>query len=200
MAEELVDFTDIGKTLNFGMPVSTAPKFKGAKVYRDPADNLSKIPFNVIVTESYVPNVHWSLLGYEREPDEQYIPAARDITAKVRRLTHINPKPIFDPGLNEVDMPCHAKLTGDFIIDALVTGQKISFEDPDDMNILADWIDQFLKSYKDVDLSRFPDRKAFNDNAKKALQMLRGNLLRKEDWEERVNPRPLTLADIIAHM
>ena len=155
---------------------SRKPVYQGYSVYRDVADNLSKIDFPVIVTEGYNPNVHWS---YLREGA---------------------PPPIFDPGPNMIAAECEARLSGDFIIDALVNGQFLEFKNPEDMDVLADWIDQFLKSYQGIDLTRYPDRAAFNANAKKALEMLRSNLLRKEHWEQEVNPRPLSLAEIIAYM
>lgn len=152
------------------------PVYKGHTVYRDMADNLSKIKFPVTVTESYNPNVHYSLLREGAPP------------------------PIFNPGPMDSGAACDAMLSGDFIIDALVSGQDLSFKNPDDMSILADWIEAYLKSYEALDLTRFPDRLAFNANAKKALAMLRGNLTRKEHWEQEVNPSPLTLAEIIANM
>ena len=152
------------------------PMYKGGTVYRDMADNLSKIKFPVIVTESYNPNIHYSLM--------------RDGA----------PPPIFDPGSNDIDMPCKAMLSGDFIIDALVTGQQISFENPDDMTILADWIDQYIQTYEGVDLTKFPDRMVFIENAKKARNMLRGNITRKDSWDQTVKPSPLTLAEIIANL
>lgn len=196
-----LDFKDIGKELSFGFSEKErSPVYKGNKVYRDMADNLSKVKFDVIVTEGYVPNVHWSLLGYETEPRERMVYGARGIEAKVKKLTSIPAQPIADPGDNGMNMPCHAKLTGDFIIDALVSGQQLSFKDPNDMDVLADWIDRYLKSYEGLDLTRFPDRKAFNENAKKALGMLRGNILKKEEWNEEVHPAPFTLAEIIANL
>lgn len=188
-----IKFEDLRKALSFGVPTSQqAPAYKGKTVYRDMADNLSKIPFDVIVTEGYNPNVHWSMMGYDTDPQ------GPDYFKRVGKK--IQPRPIFDPSPAEIDVPCRAKLTGDFIIDALVSGQKLSFVDPDDMHILADWIEKYLKSYEIVDLTRFPDRKAFNENAKKALSMLRGNLVRKSNWEEEVRPSPLTLAEIIANL
>ena len=153
-----------------------APSFRGGTVYRDMADNLSKIKFPVTVTEAYTPNVHYSLLREGAPP------------------------PIFDPGPSESGALCHASLSGDFIIDALCTGQYISFDHPEDMAVLADWIEKYLKSYESIDLTRFPDRMSFNANAKKALGMLRGNIVRKENWEQEVHPSPLTLAEIIANM
>lgn len=152
------------------------PVYKGSVVYRDMADNLAKVKFPVIVTEAYNPNIHYSLLREGAPP------------------------PIYTPGPNEIDARCDAMLTGDFIIDALVNGQFLEFKNPEDMDVLADWIDQFLKSYQGIDLTRYPDRAAFNANAKRALEMLRSNLLRKEHWEQEVNPRPLSLAEIIAYM
>jgi hypothetical protein len=155
---------------------SGLPSYNGGKIYRDMADNLSKIKFPVTVTESYTPNVHYSLLREGAPP------------------------PVFDPGPSEAGALCHASLSGDFIIDALCSGQYLSFDNPDDMAILADWIDKYLKSYESIDLTRFPDRLSFNANAKKALGMLRGNITRKGLWEQEVNPAPLTLAEIIANM
>lgn len=152
------------------------PRYKGRVVYRDMADNLSLVKFPVIVTESYNPNVHWS---YMREGA---------------------PPPISSPSVYMEKVPCHAMLSGQYIIDALVSGQELSFEDPDDMEVLADWIEQFLKSYDGVDLTRFPDRKMFNENARRALNMMRGNISRKHDWEETVNPKPIGILDLIAHM
>lgn len=154
----------------------SGPKYKGQTVYRDMADNLSKIKFPVTVTESYTPNVHYSLLREGAPP------------------------PVFDPGPMEAGALCFARLSGDYIIDALCTGQYLSFENPDDMVILADWIEQYLKSYESIDLSRHPDRVAYNTNAKKALGMLRGNITRKEQWEQEKHPSPLSLAEIISHM
>ena len=152
------------------------PKYKGGTVYRDMADNLTKIKFPVIVTEGYTPNVHWS---YMREGA---------------------PPPIYTPGPNMEHVPCHAMLSGQYIIDALVTGQELSFENPDDMDVLADWIEQFLKTYEGIDLTKLPDRKTFNANAKRALGMLRNHLQRKEDWESTVNPKPISILELIAHM
>ena len=154
----------------------SGPKYKGQTVYRDMADNLSKIKFPVTVTESYTPNVHYSLLREGAPP------------------------PVFDPGPMEAGALCFARLSGDYIIDALCTGQYLSFENPDDMDVLADWIEQYLKSYESIDLSRHPDRVAYNTNAKKALGMLRGNITRKEQWEQEKHPSPLSLAEIISHM
>lgn len=157
-------------------PGSDRPKHIGHVVYRDMADNLSKVKFPVIVTESYTPNVHYSLLREGAPP------------------------PLFVPGPNEEAAKCEAMLTGDFIIDALVTGQYVEFKRAEDMKVLADWIEQFLKSYEGIDLTRYPDRASFNVNAKKALGMLRGNLNLQDHWEQEVHPRPLTLAEIIACM
>jgi len=155
---------------------SNTPRYKGGTIYRDMADNLSKIKFPVTVTEAYTPNVHYSLLREGAPP------------------------PVFNPGPSESGAMCKASLSGDFIIDALCTGQYISFDNPDDMAILADWIEIYLKSYESIDLTRYPDRASFNANAKKALGMLRGNITRKQNWEQEVNPSPLTLAEIIANM
>ena len=155
---------------------SNAPRYNGGTIYRDMADNLSKIKFPVTVTEADTPNVHYSLLREGAPP------------------------PVFDPGPSESGAMCKASLSGDFIIDALCTGQYISFDNPDDMDILADWIEIYLKSYESIDLTRYPDRASFNANAKKALGMLRGNITRKQNWEQEVNPSPLTLAEIIANM
>ena len=150
--------------------------YKGRKVYRDVADNLAKIPFPVIVTEAYNPNVHWS---YLREGA---------------------PPPIFNPSDGDEFMQCHAMLPGDFIVDALVNNQFLSFENPDDMNVLASWLEQYIDSYKGIDLTRFPDRQSFLENCKRALGMMRGNLERKRHWEREVDPAPLTLAEIISYM
>lgn len=189
---ETLDFTNLGQEL-FPIPKKDQiPAWRGQKVYRDMADNLTKIYFDVTVTESYNPNVHWSFLGYDTDPQgPQYFK---------RVGKKLQPKPIFDPGPNEVDMPCHAKLSGSFIIDALVNGHKLSFDHPEDMKILENWIEQYLKSYENIDLTRFPDRKAFNESAKKALNMMRGNILRMDNWENERNPAPLTLAEIIANL
>lgn len=152
------------------------PMYKGKIIYRDMADNLSKIKFPVIVTESYNPNVHYSFMREGAPP------------------------PIFSPSPCDESAKCRSMLPGDFIIDALVTGQEISFEDPDDMEILADWIEQYLKSYEGMDLSKFPDRLTFNMNAKRALDMMRGNILRKHNWEQEVRPVPLTLEEIMKYI
>ena len=152
------------------------PQYKGQTIYRDVADNLSKIKFPVVVTEGYNPNVHWSLLREGAPP------------------------PIFDPGPDLIDAECEALLSGDFIIDALVSGQQLRFRDPNDMDILASWIEQYIASYKGIDLTRFPDRLSFLENAKKALGMMRSNLVRKTNWMREVNPAPLSLAEIIANM
>jgi hypothetical protein len=40
----------------------------------------------------------------------------------------------------------------------------------------------------------------FNENARRALNMMRGNISRKHDWEETVNPKPIGILDLIAHM
>ena len=155
---------------------SRKPVYQGYSVYRDVADNLSKIDFPVIVTEGYNPNVHWS---YLREGA---------------------PPPIFDPGPNMIAAECEARLSGDFIIDALVNGQYLRFKNPDDMEVLAEWIEQYMNSYKGIDLSMHPDRKAFLENCRLALGMLRGNISRKEAYEREINPKPLTLAELIAYM
>lgn len=174
--------------------------YKGSVIYRDVADNLSKIKFPVTVTERYNPNIHYSLLGDSRVPPPQKVEAARGIVAEVKQLYKIPVTPIYTPGPNEIDAPCQSMLAGDYIIDALVKGQYISFNNPDDMEILADWIDQYIKSYDGLDLTRYPDRASFLIDCKKALGMLRGNILRKDDWEQTVNPRALTLAEILANL
>jgi len=153
-----------------------APVYRGQTIYRDMADNLSKIKFPVTVTESYNPNVHYSLMQEGAPP------------------------PIYSPTPDMENAFCRAMLTGDFIIDALVTGQYLEFEDPNDMDVLADWIDKYLATYNGIDLTKFPDRKVFNENAKKAYNMLKGNITQKEHWNQRVNPAPLTLAEIIANL
>ena len=157
-------------------PNSDRPKHIGSVVYRDMADNLRKVKFPVIVTEAYTPNVHYSLLREGAPP------------------------PLVVPGPNEECAKCEAMLTGDYIIDALVTGQYLEFKRAEDMGVLADWIEQYLKSYENIDLTRYPDRASFNINAKKALGMLRGNLRLQDNWEQEVHPRPMTLAEIIACM
>lgn len=156
--------------------MTAGPTYKGKVVYRDMADNLTKIKFPVIVTESYTPNVHWS---YMREGA---------------------PPPIHTPPPCEEHVPCHAMLSGNYIIDALVTGQELSFEDPDDMEILSSWIEQFLKSYEGVDLTMHPDRKTYNDNARRALSIMRGNIDRKHDWQDTVNPKPVSILDLMAYI
>lgn len=198
---ETIDFTNIGRELLPDIPKKDLPPiWRGQKVYRSMSDNLTKIYFDVIVTEGYNPNVHWSLLGYKSTPDKFDVYGARGIKAEVRVLGRVPAKPIFDPSESEVDMPCHAKLSGSFIIDAIVSGQKISFEHPEDMKVLENWIDQYLKSYENVDLTRYPDRKAFNESAKKALNIMRGNIRQMNDWQEERNPSPLSLAEIISNL
>lgn len=163
------------KELIFGKS-DERPVYQGKVVYRDVADNLAKIKFPVIVTESYNPNVHYSLLREGAPP------------------------PIYVPGPNEMDSECKAMLPGDFIIDALVTGQKLAFCKVDDMEILAGWIEQYIESYKGVDLTRYPERAAFLANAKKALSMMKSNISRKFNYERIKNPAPLTIAELIAYM
>lgn len=167
------------------------PQF--AFVYPDMADNLTKIKFDVLVRESYVPVVHYAFL--------------RDrVDEKGRNL---GPPPAIRPIIDEeaskrTGLPmtsndlCKSRLSISYIIDALVNGHYVEFCHLEDMPIVKQWIQLYLDEYKGVDLTKFPDRVAFLKNAQEALNILNGNLKRMDDWDAEKHPQKLKITDLIS--
>lgn len=142
-------------------------------IYPDMADNLSKVKFEVRVKESYVPHVHYSLMRENAAPP-------------IRSIGDLN--------TNDV---CVARYPLTYIIDALVGGHWLEFEHVEDMTVARDWIAQYLKEYEGHDLSKYPDRAAFNKNAERALTMISGKVREMDAYNATKNSRKLDIVDLM---
>ena len=143
-------------------------------IYADMSKNLSEVKFDVYVKESYVPVVHYSYLGEGAPPP-------------VRAVDDVN--------CNDV---CVSKLPITFIVDALVNGEWISFKNIADIKVVIDWIDRYLASFESMDLTAHPDVIGFNNNAKRARDILAENQRHYEDYQETRRPRKISIQDILA--
>lgn len=142
-------------------------------VFSDMAENLTKITFKVFVRESYVPVTHYSFLGENAAPP----------------IRHME---------GHMDDLCVAWLSPRFIIDALVNGHYIQFAYLKDQETVRNWIKLYLDQHEGLDLSKHPERIAFNKNAQRAYEMLCGNLKKAEEWQLEKTPKKLSIADIVS--
>lgn len=147
--------------------------YQGRTFYRDMKDNLTKINFEVWVTESYNPNIHPSLLKEGAPP------------------------PIYDVSdLNRNDW-CKSMLPASYIIDALVTGQPIDFVHMEDIPFVKNMIQKYLEQLEGVNLSKDPQTLAFKKRAERAINMIGVNMKRRDDDEQRAHPHKLSIEAIL---
>ena len=156
-------------------PVGSQSPLNGGRVYADMKDNLNNIRFDVWVTESFNPEIHPRYL----EPDA--------------------PPPTYSVSSLNANDYCKSKLSIRYIISALVTGQYLEFCNPADMDLVKSWINQYLEQFRQLgtDAKLDTEVQMFNANAKKAYDMLCGNLKRRDDMEQRRNPRRLSIAALL---
>lgn len=154
-------------------PTKLAPVLMNNVIYPDMADNLSKVRFEVRVKESYVPHVHYAFLRDDAAPP-------------IRAIT--------DENMNDI---CVARYPLTYIIDALVGGHWLEFEHLADMDVAKSWLTQYLKEYEGHDLSKHPERAAFNKNAERALAMISSNVREMEAYQNIKHDRKLDIVDLM---
>lgn len=148
-------------------------KLNGGKIYMNMVDNMNKVVFDVLVTESYNPNIHYSYLR----------PGA--------------PPPIQSPGPFAEGELCKAKLSVTHIVDALANNQQLEFCNMEDMRTVEKWLGYYLSQFKDVSVAHDPEQAAFLKSAERVYAMLSGNIRKADDHERYKQPKKMGIAEIL---